>query len=421
LSRILEHGSCRLYAISNDKNEYKRLQRTLSGDNKMSVLDEDLINDTLTDDAIRKLSTEPDIYLIHDPCDIRKPHSRKAENLGKVRDLQNNIINGYSSHNIIAITPNARSVHLISHESYSNKDPKFLKAELVHKIVANKLEEDQVATRELYNSKDWYNKKTLTKDRIQKISDKIKTVNKDQKITHVMDREFDDNDYFAQITEQKDEFVIRSKKSRTVNNINDLKDKKVKLIDSKFSNLHVQKLQKVRFKNTCYQDAYLQVEWGDYEDYTGVKITARNRENQEIFDSPMLLITNKTVVKAEQAILIYQIYLKRSRIESVFKFLKDGLGWEDIQIRDFQAIQRLLSFCFFIAAYLYETGGQEVHDDYVILLARLGGGKGKVSKHYILQGIKALLSKHRVERIFEEYETSQETIENILSISGVSV
>jgi hypothetical protein len=37
----------------------------------------------------------------------------------------------------------------------------------VHKIVANKLEEDQVATRELYNSKDWYNKKTLTKDRIQ--------------------------------------------------------------------------------------------------------------------------------------------------------------------------------------------------------------------------------------------------------------
>jgi hypothetical protein len=133
----------------------------------------------------------------------------------------------------------------------------------------------------------------------------------------------------------------------------------------------------------------------------------------------MLLITNKTVVSGEQALLIYQIYLKRSRIESVFKFLKDGLGWEEMQIRDFQAIQRLLSFCFFIAAYLYETGDQQVHDDYVVLLARLGGGKGKVSKHYILQGIKALLSKYRVERIFEEYETSQDTIEHILSISGV--
>ena len=89
----------------------------------------------------------------------------------------------------------------------------------------------------------------------------------------------------------------------------------------------------------------------------------------------MLLITNKSVTTEEQALLIYQIYLKRSRIETVFKFLKEGLGWEDMQLRNFLGIQRLLSFCFFIAAYLYKIGDQEAHDDYVILLARLGGGK----------------------------------------------
>ena len=37
-----------------------------------------------------------------------------------------------------------------------------------------------------------------------------------------------------------------------------------------------------------------------------------------------------------------------------------------------------------------------------------GGGKAIVSKHYILQGIKALLSKYRVDRFFEEYKPSEE-------------
>jgi hypothetical protein len=356
--------------------------------------------------------------LIHDPSDIRKPHSIKAEKLGKVRDLKGNIINGYSTHNIIAITPNSKTVHLISHESYSNKDPKFLKAELVHKIKSKKLEENQACAKEIHDSGDWYNKKTLTKDRIQKVSTNLKKANVDQKITHIMDREFDDNDYFSTITLQGDDFVIRAKKSRSVDDTVNSKVKKTRLIDSNFSNQYIHKLQKVRFKKSCYQDASLLIEWQECLDYTAVKITAKTRGGKEIFTNPMLLITNKSVATAEQALLIYQIYLKRSRIETVFKFLKEGLGWEDLQLRNFLAIQRLLSFCFFIAAYLYKIGDQEVYDDYVLLLARLGGGKGVVSKHYILQGIKALLSKYRVDRFFEEYKPSDETIEHMISVSG---
>ena len=78
----------------------------------MTELDDELVNDALTAEAIRCLSNEANIYLIHDPSDIRKPYSTKAENLGEVRDLKNNIINGYSTYNIIAITPNSKSVHL---------------------------------------------------------------------------------------------------------------------------------------------------------------------------------------------------------------------------------------------------------------------------------------------------------------------
>ncbi len=57
----------------------------------------------------------------------------------------------------------------------------------------------------------------------------------------------------------------------------------------------------------------------------------------------------------------------------------------------------------------------------LVLLARLGSGKGVVSKHYILQGIKALLSKYRVDRFFEEYKPSEDTIKNMISVSGAAV
>ena len=87
-----------------------------------------------------------------------------------------------------------------------------------------------------------------------------------------------------------------------------------------------------------------------------------------------LLFTNKNITPDNDAYEIYLIYLKRSKIEYVFKLLKDGLGWEDVQIKDFKGIQSLLSKCFYISSYLYEIGEEHAFDDYTILLAEIGGG-----------------------------------------------
>ena len=95
LSKILGFGSCKLFKITENKNEYKRLIRTLSKENKLGHLDESLINDTLMGEALRKLSSTNEIYFLHDPSDIRKPHAKKTENLGKVLDLNHRVINGY--------------------------------------------------------------------------------------------------------------------------------------------------------------------------------------------------------------------------------------------------------------------------------------------------------------------------------------
>ncbi len=107
---------------------------TLSKENKLGNFSEYLVNDALMGEALTNFQSQDDVYLIHDTSYRRKPDSRKLENLGKVRTLDNKIINGYSSDNVVAVIPRDKSVQLLSHELFSKKDPDFLKAEYVNKI-----------------------------------------------------------------------------------------------------------------------------------------------------------------------------------------------------------------------------------------------------------------------------------------------
>jgi len=361
--------------------------------------------------TIEKISDQNEVFLIHDPSDIRKPYSEQLEDLGDVRDLNGKIITGYSSYNVIAIVPNSKSINLLSHCSYSNRSASFLKVKDIEKLEKNiSFDGDDVA-RKIYDSGDYFNKKTLTRTEIRRISHELKSSNENLNITHILDREFDCNENFNLIkNELADDFVIRAKLSRIITEKDD-DGKSIKLINSVFKNKSERKATKIKFKNKTYQDATLVIEWTDFHDNQAVKITVLDRNNKEIFKNPMLLITSKKITSADDAYGIYLIYLKRSKIEYVFKFLKDGLGWEDMQIKDFKGIQNLLSICFYISSYLYEIGEESAFDDYAILLAEIGGGKGVVSRHYILEGIKCVLAKYRVERVFQERNIPKKTQE----------
>ena len=414
---MLTVGSCKLYKIAENKAEYKRMIRTLSNENTGININPGQVNETLMDNFIKELDGVEELHLIHDPSDIRKPYSEKTENLGKVRDLKSNIINGYSSHNIVAILPKDRSVHLISHETYSNKDPNFLKAETVTKIQEDKDFDNKADALELYNSGNYFNKKTLTKDILQASSKPIKEYNPDIKIHHILDREFDDNDYFDFIkNELKDYFTIRAKKSRTIPKDKNSKEKAEKLIDHEFANSHQINVEKFQHKNKVYQNVVIDIRWDEYNGDQAVIVTIKNRNGKDVFKDPMLLITNAPVNDKDEAYKIYIGYLKRSKIEYVFRFLKDGLGWEEMQVGNFEAIKNLLSLCFYVSSYLYDIGEEMAYDDYAIVLADLGGGKGKVTRYYIYEGIKCLMSKVRADRIFKKYKVSQETVDKMASM-----
>ena len=382
--------------------------RTLTGENKSSDLSAEIMNDALLDQTCKSLSAAKQINVIHDPSDIRKPHSKKTENLGNVRDLSGNVINGYSTHNAIAIVPNDKAVHLLSHVSYSNKDPKFLKREFIDKLEKNKKFEGDVEAKELYESGDYFNKKTLSLGEIEKIGKSLKAANSEALITHILDREFDDDDYLNLIDQDlKQDFVTRSKKSRALDIKGD-DGKKIRLINADFDNKAQKPFQNLKIAKQCIQDGKIITSWGDFNGYNAVKIKIEDRNGARVFKSDMLLLTNKKINTLEDAYQVYMTYLSRAKIECVFKFLKEGLGWEEMQIRDFKAIRNLLSICFYVASYLYEVGKEKAYDDYAILLSDLGGGKGKITRHFITQGIRELLNYYRIGRILKDKAVSQE-------------
>lgn len=414
LSKILSYSSCKLYAMSETKQEYKKLYRTITCENKLSDISPELINKALMENVQSKVTDINDVYLIHDPSDIRKPHTKKSENIGKVRDLNGNIINGYSSYNIVSIIPNDNTINLLSHCSYSNKDENFLKLEDVKKLEANKDFDGKEKAFNLYNSSSYFNKKSLSIKEITRVSKELKQSNPKLKITHIFDREFDDRAYFDLIDSTLfDDFIIRVKKSKVLNDI--------KLITSEFENSYEVTATKLRIKNKCYQDAKILIEYSAFNGYTVVRVSIKNRKGNNIFKDPMLLITNKKIDSRELAYKVYLTYLKRSKIEYVFRFLKESLGWEEIQIRDFTGIQNLLSLCFYVSAYLYGIEEEIARDDFVIKLAKIGGGKEKVTRFFILKGLKMLISKVRIERIFKELNISKEEQDELEAIARANL
>ena len=65
------------------------------------------------------------------------------------------------------------------------------------------------------------------------------------------------------------------------------------------------------------------------KEYSVVRVALIKRDGKPIHKEPMLLISTIKITNYLDAKEIYHIYLHRAKIEGVFKFLKDTLGWEE--------------------------------------------------------------------------------------------
>jgi len=395
------------------------------------VLDDKKVSEALKENSIEKFSGKNRVYAISDHCDIRKKHSWKMENIGKVLDLDKKVVNGYSTLASIIVDENKQDVTLMDLTVFSNKEERFVSQEELKAYENNKIEDkERVEQIKRLIDEDKHINNTISLIRQSKnVSETLKKANPDISICMVHDRFADKNEYFKYIDQElKDEFVIRATTKRVSNQTkidNKGKEVKVKLIDSEFDNRDTEVVDKLRLKGKVYQQAKVTIEWDrveiDNNWYTTVRITLTTKEGKNIFEKPMLLISNIKVESYIQAKEIYHIYLLRNKIEAVFKFLKDVLGWEEFQVRDWESIKNIIALCFFVGNYFYEIESALIEHPTIEIICQLGGSKGTVSRFYFLKGLEKLLVAQSVFQFKEDRGISDDEWSEITAFAGIDI
>jgi hypothetical protein len=431
VQKIIEHKTIKLWTISEDKAGYERSKRLLDGSLK-SVLDEEKISGAIREHSVGALGDEGRLIVLHDPCDIRKEYAEKMEKIGTVRDLDGEPINGYCTFNTVGVDVKGKSLYPVDISVYSNGDEHYVTVEELKQYKKGEMQksEDEVERErakqiaQFIEEGSYLNLPRLSCMQLKQVSEAFKQKNETIRLCHVMDRQFDGVNYFEFIDQElQDEFVIRGKISRNSNQVEPDEQTgemvAVKLKDVEFGHSQVDVIDKLRIKKKVYQDAKCLLEWDTLtlkgHDYTVVRVTLMDRHGKPIYKQPMLLITNIAVNKAEQARGVYGVYLMRAKIEAVFKFLKEVVGWEEFQVRDYTAIKNIIALAYFVGGYFYEIGSDLTKNPVIALLAQLGGGKGKVTRRYFLEGLKKLLIHQTVACFIEEQEVETETFEEMLS------
>ena len=172
------------------------------------------------------------------------------------------------------------------------------------------------------------------------------------------------------------------------------------------------------WRGKCFKNATAKISYEHFylgaNQYNVVRVEMYDSSGRRIFKNPMLVATNLELQSKETALRVFHLYLKRSKIEGVFKFLKTELGWEEFQIQDLLAIKHIIILCYFVGAYFCELEPEIVDNEFMQLICKLGGGKNKVTRHFFLKGLKILANYELTLRFFKEQELSSEEIHTLL-------
>ena len=121
---------------------------------------------------------------------------------------------------------------------------------------------------------------------------------------------------------------------------------------------------------------------------------------------PWLLLTDWPVTDAQGAVRIFRMYRQRWAVEDSFHFIKDILGWEEVQLLNLQGIRTLLALGWVAAGFLYELGVTLDWEE-VQLLADLGGWvprkDRKPGKIVLTRGLRRLLDMLVTQATLERY------------------
>jgi len=92
----VQHQHINIWTLSRDKAEFDRFKGLLDG-SLLNGIQVKTINEVLLEQAKVVVAGKQSMVVVHDICDLRKKYSQSMQELGKVRDLEGNWINGYRS------------------------------------------------------------------------------------------------------------------------------------------------------------------------------------------------------------------------------------------------------------------------------------------------------------------------------------
>ena len=120
---------------------------------------------------------------------------------------------------------------------------------------------------------------------------------------------------------------------------------------------------------------------------------------------PWWLITDLPVRDQQSAIKVFSIYRQRWNIEDVFKFTKECLGWEEVQLLDLEGVRMPVTLAWVAAAFLYEMA-VHLDSEEVQMLGRLGGWEERRERPpgriVLARGLRRLLDAAAVDAVLNE-------------------
>src|SRR5450755_1627387 len=125
------------------------------------------------------------------------------------------------------------------------------------------------------------------------------------------------------------------------------------------------------------------------------------------------VLTDWPVQDEQSAVRIFMMYRERWAAEDSFKVTKECLGWEEVQVLDWQALQTLVALAWVTAGFLYHMGVTFQWEE-VQLIAKLGGWEPhkdrKPGKITLMRGLRRLIDMLATQAVLSQYVTQHEEL-----------
>ena len=287
--------------------------------------------------------------LLHDTTDIQKPFAKKMEKIANTRDW---------------------SKHKSWKWYYIEWTILFFKWKIKPLLLT------------LFSSKDETDAKKITRKNINFIEKYIYY----KKIIHVFDRGYDVANFIKIMIKKGENFIIRWVKNRWIicpEYYEKIKWKWTTKIDRqsifskvedftreiKFEKIATHKHYDIGFKKILKKWENADKDLNDVISLNLIVIRLKKDSNMdwieedlktfkdawENFDKEFYFYTNLDIKTAEDALVIFYLYLKRWKIEVYFKYLKQVFSLEKLKILKFKKLENICNLLVFSSYYLYEN------------------------------------------------------------------